>query len=301
MTVDSGRWIVIPTVHHIVPERDLMSCVSLVITAGEMTEPLSWDTGEGHAVVFSTPCRTRTTENEDSALVIEPRPGAVVMAVADGAGGHASGAHASRIAINSLSEALEHVDPSAPEEGSSERLIRSVVLDAIEQANAQIYALGIGAATTLTVALIEAGVIRSFQIGDSKLLVTGQRGRLRYETIAHSPIGYAIESGMMAETEAIDHEDLHVVSNMAGTSDMRIEVGPSVKLKLRDTVILGTDGLFDNAYQREIIEEVRKGALERASRNLTQLCFERMSNPGDGDPSKPDDLTFIVFRPKKTD
>ena len=272
-----------------------MSSVSLVVTAGEMTEPLPWQTHSGSAVVYSARCPTREEgENEDSALLIEPRPGAVVLAMADGAGGHASGAHASRIAVNTLDQALRHADDV--NETDTGHDIRRIVLDAMEKANQQICALGTGAATTLTVALIENQTIRTFQVGDSMVLVTGQRGHVRHRTIAHSPVGYAVEAGMLAEKEAIDHEDLHLVSNMAGTIDMHIEVGSTVTLWARDTVILGSDGLFDNAYQEEIIERIRKGSTLRAAQRLVELSRKRMINPSEGEPSKPDDLTFIVFR-----
>ena len=46
----------------------------------------------------------------------------------------------------------------------------------------------------------------------------------------------------------------------------------------------------------EIVECVRKGPLAEASRRLATMARERMEGGGEGEPSKPDDLTFAIFR-----
>ena len=48
---------------------------------------------------------------------------------------------------------------------------------------------------------------------------------------------------------------------MIGTPDMRIEMGCAIELSPRDTVLLATDGLFDNLRTREIVELLRKGTI----------------------------------------
>jgi serine/threonine protein phosphatase PrpC len=78
---------------------------------------------------------------------------------------------------------------------------------------------------------------------------------------------------------------------------MRIEVGPPLKLTDRDTVLLATDGLFDNLTLAEIIEAIRKDPLSRLVPRLIALCQHRMSGTDEGHPSKPDDLTMLIYRP----
>jgi len=133
-------------------------------------------------------------------------------------------------------------------------------------------------------------------VGDSAILVVGQRGKLKLQTLSHSPVGYAVESGLLDADEALHHEERHIVSNMVGAPDMRIEVGSALALAPRDTVLLATDGLMDNLGLAEIVEIVRRGPLERAARRLAELCDERMRRPLEGQPSKPDDVTFVLFR-----
>ena len=59
------------------------------------------------------------------------------------------------------------------------------------------------------------------------------------------------------------HSQRHVVSNVIGSPDMRIEIGSAIEMDLRDTLVLASDGLSDNLHVTEIVEYVRKGPLEQ--------------------------------------
>ena len=72
----------------------------------------------------------------------------------------------------------------------------------------------------------------------------------------------------MDETDAMHHEDRHVISNVIGSTDMRIEVGSAIKIAPRDTLVLASDGLSDNLHLPEIVECVRKGPLASVAREL---------------------------------
>ncbi len=128
------------------------------------------------------------------------------------------------------------------------------------------------------------------------ILVMGQRGKIKLQTVSHSPVGFAVEAGVIDEAEAMHHEDRHLVSNVLGASDMRIEVGSTLTLSPRDTLLLSSDGLFDNLHRDEIVERMRKGPLLEAARRLGQDSVRRMTRPVGENPSKPDDLTFVVLR-----
>jgi serine/threonine protein phosphatase PrpC len=174
--------------------------------------------------------------------------------------------------------------------------LRTAILDGVEHANRSICELGIGAATTLAIVEIKENTIRPFHAGDSTILVMGQRGKIKLQTISHSPVGFAQEAGLMDEEEAMQHEDRHVVSNVIGATDMRIEVGSNLKLARRDTLLLTSDGLLDNLQLDEIIDRLRTGPLLEAANRLATESRERMLRPATGQPHKPDDLTFVVFR-----
>ncbi len=243
----------------------------------------------GEAAVFSTRSPIRGTPNEDSAAVIAMAEDCGVLAVADGLGGAPGGQQASAIAVECVTDAVR----DATREGHDARW---GILNGFEAANEKVLALGIGAATTLIVVEVSGRAMRAYHVGDSLALVTGQRGKTKLQTIPHSPVGYGVESGLLDENDAMHHEERHVVSNAIGSSDMRIDVGPPVRLAPRDTVLLASDGLFDNLHMKEIVATVRKGPLRGLARGLAERALERMKGGSEGNPSKPDDLTFIVFR-----
>ncbi len=104
----------------------------------------------------------------------------------------------------------------------------------------------------------------------------------------------------MDEAEAMQHPDRHLVSNMVGMAGMSLEIGPKVKLAARDTLILGSDGLFDNLVLDEVIEQARSGPLAASVTAMAQLADQRMHHPEPGLPSKPDDLSIMLYRQHST-
>ena len=78
---------------------------------------------------------------------------------------------------------------------------------------------------------------------------------------------------------------------------MRIEIGSGLALAARDSLLLASDGLFDNIELAEIVACIRCGRLEDSARRLLEVCVQRMRSPAAGEPSKPDDLSFVLFRP----
>ena len=106
----------------------------------------------------------------------------------------------------------------------------------------------------------------------------------------------ASKRGLLDEAEAMHHEDRHVVSNVIGAPDMHIAIGPSIELSPRDTVLLASDGLFDNLLCDEIASVIRKGQLQSSASRLAATSTRRMNHPAGDRPSKPDDLTFVAYR-----
>ncbi len=245
--------------------------------------------GGGSLIAYTSRAPDKDTENEDTVAVIPWGPEAAILAVADGAGGLPAGKRASLTAVTSLAASLAvALDKTM--------LLRTAVLNGIEAANDAVRDLGNGSATTLLVVTVEGRAVRAYHIGDSEALVVGQRGLIKLQTTAHSPTGFAVEAGFLDEREALHHADRHLVSNFIGTPDMRIDVSTSIELATRDTVILASDGLTDNVHIDEIVELARKGPLDRAADAVVTKAMRRMSAPGDGQPSKPDDLSLILYR-----
>jgi serine/threonine protein phosphatase PrpC len=244
--------------------------------------------GGGVAAVWTISAPGRAAANQDGAALV-PAGDRAILAVADGVGGRTAGAAACSLALEALAES---VVKAAPDDD-----LRGAVLDGIETASARVAALGVGAATTIAVVEIDGDRVRPYHVGDSAILVVGQRGRLRFQTVAHSPVGYAVESGLLGAGEAIHHDARHVVSNVVGADDMRIEIGPAIALRPRDTVVIVSDGVFDNLHVEEIVELARRGPLPAAAAAIGEASRARMLGAADRrQPCKPDDMTLVLFR-----
>jgi PPM family protein phosphatase len=245
----------------------------------------------GTAVAFSRPSPRRLDDpNEDAVGVFGLGDDAAVLAVADGVGGHGRGEEASRVALEVLAEQLATVDPDHVD-------LREPIMSAIERTNTRLVARNPSPATTLIVATIVRGNLRSYTVGDSELMVVGQRGKLKLRTIPHSPTGYGRESGLLSEASALFHDERHILSNVLGMASMHVAATTGLHLAARDTVVLGSDGVFDNLFHDEIIELIRAGEPLAIATRLVERLSQRMSGHGAVEvPSKPDDMSFILFR-----
>lgn len=262
----------------------------LILLDGEsVPDKLNLEVGGGQVVAYTGRAPDKDTENQDAVAIIPYGPDAAVLVVADGAGGLPAGRRASQTAVATLDESLQLA-------ASQTMLLRTAILNGIEAANAAVLELTNGSATTMTVVTIEGRIARTYQIGDSEALITGQRGVIRAQTMAHSPTGFAVEAGFLGEREALHHEERHLVSNFIGTADMRIDIGATIELRPKDTVLVASDGLTDNIHLHEIIDLMRSGPLQQALDSIIKLATHRMTAEPSRQPSKPDDLSIILFR-----
>ncbi len=260
-----------------------------VYLQADMTAPEVVELAGAKVCVYSRRCPGKATPNEDAALVMPTDGGGILLAVADGMGGEAHGEIASRIAIESL-----RCEVAAAAE--TDALVRTAVINGLERANEAVLKEAAGAGTTLAAIEISATAARPYHVGDSVVLIVGGRGKIKLQTVAHSPVGYGVESGLLDEADAIHHDDRHIISNFVGTDEMRIDIGSPRKLARRDTVLLASDGLFDNLHVDEVVEMVRRGSLTVAVARLATTAAQRMETTGGGEPSKPDDLTMLALR-----
>ncbi len=263
--------------------------VEEIVVTGDVA-PRVHDVAGGDLVLCTRPAphRGASEPNEDACGAIVGNDWGVFI-VADGVGGHASGDRASRLAVDAV---ITHVRQAC--EAGRER--RDGILDGIEAANSDVRSLAVGAGTTLVIVELATGSARSVHVGDSACAIVGQRGRIRHWTIDHSPTGHGLEAGLLDQDDAMHHDDRHILCNAVGAEDMRIDLGPPVRLAGRDTILLASDGVLDNLTRDEIIELVRSGPLEQVAQELDTRCATRMSQAAPGEPSKPDDATFILWR-----
>ena len=267
--------------------RDTVSLEIHRFIEDNLDKPVEIEIAHGHAVVYTHCAPYKDNANEDAVCLMERSDGDGILALADGVGGERAGSMASKIMLETLADNFK----ANPNQG-----LQGILLNAVDLANQSILNQGIGAATTIAAVGIHEAVIRPYHVGDSDILLVGQRGRIKFQSIPHSPTGYAVEAGMLHEDDATGHEDRHYVSNVVGSSDMHIDIGPILQMSNRDRLLIMSDGVSDNLLIQEIIELVRAGPLKRAAKALLEACRQRMEEEQSDPPGKPDDLSFILYQ-----
>jgi serine/threonine protein phosphatase PrpC len=257
----------------------------------EMDAPETLALEAGEAVVFSTARRPGLAPNEDAAAVVPLTDRRAVLLLADGMGGAAAGDRAAGIAIRCVTDRLLGAGPG----GSG---IRNAILDGIEAADREVRELELGAGTTFVAVELSPDRVRCYHTGDSMAVLIDAAGRPRWRTTPHSPVGYAIEAGLLDEARAMSHQARHLLTNAVGKLAMHVEVGPHRLLLPSDTVIVASDGLFDNLLLSEVGDRVSHRELREAVSDLVGAAARRMISPDSSDISKPDDLTVLAFRPR---
>ena len=262
---------------------------SLLPNEDTMDGPEYYETGAGRMVIYTRSSPDKDNPNQDRLAVIPFGDNSLILMIADGAGGHAGGAAASNTAIKKIHKSITKMSHENSE-------LREAILTGIEMANTALLNSTAVSATTISLAEIHGNMVRTYHAGDTEILITGQKGKLKYQTLIHSPVGYAVEAGLLDEGDAIMHKDRHIVSNVLGFPDMHITVGSPVRLDTYDTLLIASDGLFDNLQKDEILELIRKGPLTVCANNLVKMASERMFDNDREKPSKFDDLSLILFR-----
>ncbi len=240
---------------------------------------------------FTAAHPNRPDENHDSLWISKVGEDKLLLCVADGAGGHRLPGEASATLIRQLKQQLDD-DPA--------RVDLSSIIHAIEAASEYIRTNISSSRSTVALALIDQQKIRVIHVGDSKLLLIGGRGKLKYETVGHNLYELSVDAGLMEYVDDSVEVPGHIVTNFIGDRQFRMEVSINLDIAQHDTIVIGSDGLFDNFSTEEICEICRNASPEQAASILQEAAYRRMTTDDPDEEFKADDITFIICRPQHT-
>lgn len=217
--------------------------------------------------------------------VLRRPAGPVLLAVADGMGGHAGGEIASEIAIRCLLESL--LDRSAPREWADR------IGDGIRSADEQIFKYGDlhpGArqlGTTVTAAVIFDGRLYLGHAGDSRCYLI-RRGNAQLLTSDHT-FAEVIRRGAGLDNVLEMPRLRNALVNVAGG----VEEGVRVELHERplragDTIVLCTDGVSSFVNEGRIVDVVERA---HSPRSAAETLLDDAVEAGTDD-----DVTVVVAR-----
>jgi protein phosphatase len=233
--------------------------------------------------------RVRAT-NEDALLVLQPdevRIGQLLVAVADGMGGHKAGEVASALAIESLREAASNADQST----SSEALLA----EAVQLGNRTIWTAAAediekeGMGTTLVCAFVDAdGRAVIANVGDSRAY-----GYLNGEAVLvtedHTWVNQQVLAGQMSQREARFSPFRNLLTRTLGNApSVDVDVFAGLQLETGDALILVSDGVtgYLDESDLSIVMRETSGAQAAAER----LVEEAVARGG------ADNATAVVVR-----
>ncbi len=169
--------------------------------------------------------------------------GASLLVLADGLGGHADGALASKIVIESFGTAASA--GRFDESGSR----RHALHEAIHEVNRRIHSATDpmdghrSMASTAVATILANGTVRWISVGDSHLYVC-RNGRLSKLNADHSQAGIMIRHGYSPTDEAVINARSVLVSALTGREIEEIDnPAHDVALEVGDVVLLASDGL----------------------------------------------------------
>lgn len=205
---------------------------------------------------------------EDSVLVQKLSDGRLLVAVADGMGGHAAGEVASALALETLVTALED----------------GIGIDkAVEMANREVHDKAKdpgkhGMGTTLTAALVDDGEFMVANVGDSRGYLISDAG-IRQLTEDHSFVAEAMKRGQ-SEAEAMNTPYRDALTRSIGTSaDVEVDVFGPFPVEDDTALLLCSDGLYktlDDGDLRRIY--VESGSPRGAAQTLVSSALENGSD-----------------------
>lgn len=214
---------------------------------------------------------------EDS-LFIKYNTKTLLCAISDGAGGHPCG----ELASENVMKVLKSTRLSSLKEYK--------VLNKFKQMNESVRSLNQDSKCTLSLITITDDILNCFSVGDSEILVLNDRNEILYSNIPDSPTSYKVEAGIIDQESSLDDPERHLVTNFMGDEYVRIETTSSIKLGKNFTVIVGSDGIFDNFSHAELIKLLRQNSRRDFVKYLVQKCSLQNSDVW----RKNDDVSFVV-------
>jgi PPM family protein phosphatase len=228
--------------------------------------------------------------NEDALLTLARAAGAddcVLVAVADGMGGHKAGEVASALAIEALRTALSGAESTT----KTDRLL----IGAVEQANRDIWNAAAedrekeGMGTTLVCALVSgAGAVAIANVGDSRAYLVGE-GAARLVTVDHTWVNQQVIDGQLTESEARISPYRNLLTRSLGSmSRVDVDVFGDLTLGSGDALVLVSDGVSGYLDEGDVAAIVRQSA--SAQEAAEQLVGEAIERGG------ADNATAVVVR-----
>ncbi|SAL27903.1 PP2C family protein-serine/threonine phosphatase [Caballeronia humi] len=215
------------------------------------------------------------TENQDRMSWVRARAGDIFV-VSDGMGGHAGGALAAQLTVETLQQKLADLaslDSAAATLESAFQAANDAVFVRGQSSNPATARMGATA-----VALLAAGnQVMLAHVGDSRAYLLDRRGTLQRLTKDHSLVQRMVDAKVLSEAQAANHPDASVLERAMGqAARVEVEVSGWVRVHPGEACMLCSDGLCGYVEDDDIAAVMRSGhAAQQTADELVRLALER--------------------------
>lgn len=214
--------------------------------------------------------------NEDSVIIKENQMGEILLAVADGMGGHCGGEIASSIAISHIGKRFGSISSV----GTKEDAI-SFIKEIVSEANVLLYKYtsehkeSSGMGTTIVLAILTKDFLLFGNIGDSSGYVL-RKNKLRKITTDHTLVSLLVKSGELTLDEAKEHPRKNVLMRALGATNT-VEMDIFDVERDVDGILLCSDGLTNMLDDEQIAKVLLDEdiSLDERLKKLVVKCNNR--------------------------
>lgn len=202
----------------------------------------------------------------------------VLLAVADGLGGHPHGEVAAELAIRLFGAAFarEAQPKIADPEGFLFRGMGAAHAAIVREAERR--ELSDAPRTVLVACLVQDGVAHWTHVGDSRLYLV-RDGRIVHRTRDHTVVQELVDTGRIREEAVTTHPERNrLLQCLGGYQVPRPDPTSRTQLAKNDIVLLCSDGFWSPLTQRQMLHALMTRELEPAIEELTDLA-ERRAGP----------------------
>jgi len=202
-------------------------------------------------------------------------PQCLLLAVADGLGGHAYGEVAAQMSIDVLGKAFEkEAKPKLAEPGAFLfRAIGAAHAEILREADKR--RLDDTPRTVLVACVIQDGRACWTHVGDSRLYLIRQ-GRILHRTRDHTLVQQLVDEGRIREEAIATHPERNrLLQCIGGYQAPRPDPASRAPLEKGDVLVLCSDGFWGPLTQRHLLHALVTRPLEPAITELVELAERR--------------------------
>jgi len=230
-------------------------------------------------------------ENQDSYAYRSPTEGkarkkGILLALADGMGGHSGGSIASKTAIDSVMETY-YADASLGIPESLEKSFLKANSNVMQKGKDDLALQGLG--TTLTTVVLKDDRMYFAHVGDSRGYSIYNQEISQF-TEDDSYVASLVKAGVISAEEALTHPEDNIITKAIGfDEDLKVNASDNhLSIKENQYILLCCDGLYKVVPDEEIKNMVYKF---KEPDIISQKLVE-MANANGG----PDNITVLIAR-----